>query len=164
MTKKGQKNALARNHSHSPVFRCQVVPEVVVRRQLDGLLRGDQQDIYGGSPVHAKVALGSVGLPEAVEHRLVHSLAIWSDLLILQARLDQVQGKHTRHPDDARDSAVDDLGQEPGRIETKVSGAVENEVVDGNGNIFRQKRFPMRLHFTQDKGVNNRLVHLIADK
>ena len=44
-------------------------------------------------------------------HRLVHLLAIWPDLLVLQARLHQIQREHAGYTDDASDAAIDDFWQ-----------------------------------------------------
>lgn len=70
--------------------------EEVISSQLDGLLRGDQGQVYCCSPVHAEVALGADGLDEAVRHAGIHALAI---LLVLQPCLSQVDGEHTGDPD-----------------------------------------------------------------
>lgn len=97
---------------HLPLFRGQVVSEEVVGRQLDRLLGRNQQDVYGRTPVHAEVALRAVRLPEAIEHGPVHALAVRAHLLVLQARLHQVQREYARHTDNARNAAVNDLRQE----------------------------------------------------
>ena len=40
-----------------PIGPGELVPEVVVGGELDGLLGGDQQDVHTAAPVHTKVAL-----------------------------------------------------------------------------------------------------------
>ena len=35
----------------------ELVPEIVVGRQLDRLRRGDEKDVHPAAPVHSKVAL-----------------------------------------------------------------------------------------------------------
>ena len=54
--------------------------KIIISRQLDGLLRGDEQDVDSRASVHAKVSLSLVRLPEAVQHTRVHLLSIGSNL------------------------------------------------------------------------------------
>lgn len=46
-------------------------------------------------------------------HRVIHALSVGADLLILQARLYQVQWEHAWHTDDAGDSSVHDFRHQP---------------------------------------------------
>lgn len=85
----------------------ELISKEVVGGQLDGLLRGDEGQVHGGSSVHAKVALRADGLDEAVRHAAVHALAI---LLVLQPGLGQVDGEHAGDPDQPGDAAIDELG------------------------------------------------------
>ena len=91
------------------VWLGQLVPEVVVGGELDGLLGGDEQDVDGAPPVHPEVALGPEGLLEAVQHPGVHPLAIGPRLGVLEPGLDEVQGEHAGDSDDARDTSIDDF-------------------------------------------------------
>ena len=54
--------------------------KIIISRQLDGLLRGDEQDVDSGASVHTKVSLSLVRLPEAVKHTRVHLLSIRANL------------------------------------------------------------------------------------
>ena len=58
------------------------------------------------------IYLGSVSFPEAVSHPRVHLGPIRGHLLVLQPRLDQVEGEDAGDADDAGDPPVNDLGQE----------------------------------------------------
>jgi len=59
------------------------VTEEVIGGQLDGFLRGDEEDIDGAAPVHPEVAVCPEGFPEAVQHPVVHPLPGGPHLLVL---------------------------------------------------------------------------------
>lgn len=42
-------------------------------------------------------------------HILVHSFPIWTNLLILQSRLNQIQGKYTSNTNNAGNTAIKNL-------------------------------------------------------
>lgn len=44
-------------------------------------------------------------------HAAIHAFSIGANLLILEAGLNKVKGKHTRHSDQACDAAIDDFRQ-----------------------------------------------------
>lgn len=58
------------------------------------------------------IYLGSVSFPEAVSHPRIHLGPIRGHLLVLQPRLNQVEGEDAGDANDAGDPPVDDLGQE----------------------------------------------------
>lgn len=51
-------------------------------------------------------------------HRFVHFLAVWTNFLVLQTRLDQIQGEDAGDANNARNAAIDDLRQETEKDET----------------------------------------------
>lgn len=52
-----QKVSKSHRDRQGPIWPGELVPEVVVGSELDGLLGGDQEDVDTAAPVHPKVAL-----------------------------------------------------------------------------------------------------------
>ena len=52
-----QKVSKSHRDRQGPIWPGELVPEVVIGSELDGLLGGDQEDVDTAAPVHPKVAL-----------------------------------------------------------------------------------------------------------
>ena len=51
----------------------------------------------------------------AYSHAGIHSLSIWADLLVLQSRLDQVNGEDTGNANNSCHTAIDDARHQPNK-------------------------------------------------
>ena len=82
-------------------------------------------------------------------HRVIHALSVGADLLILQARLHQVQWEHAWHADDAGDASVDDFWHQS----TRRDGILDYFLFVGHLNFKETHTWPSR----SDKKYSNRV-------
>jgi hypothetical protein len=70
------------------------IPDQIIHRKLDGLLGRDTNQLRQNSRVKTAEALVGHDLPEAVDRVVIQTLTRVGSSLVLQSRLDQVDGVH----------------------------------------------------------------------